>query len=210
MCMAEDPSSFLSELSQFIESDFYSNIVSTFELLVAIIALIIGGKKVYEIITDYKKKQRDAVFGYYVNLECFINRIIPLIISDDGKPLRTLYILSPNNELNSKTVNEDLYDKLSSVSLECLHYLSVASGQIPPAMNYSEWVIWKTTLKELVDCLTQFSLVKSDNHLPGLESEEGIMEYYKTINKTFTKIMRMIDVQTKKFFDVLEREAEDE
>ena len=44
-----------------LSSDLYSNIISTLELVVAIITIIIGGKKVLELISEYKKKQREAV-----------------------------------------------------------------------------------------------------------------------------------------------------
>jgi len=190
-----------------LSSDLYSNIISTLELVVAIITIIIGGKKVLELISEYKKKQREAVFGFYVNLGYFIKRIKPLVFSDDGSPLQTLYILSPNEELNGMC-EESLYQKLSNVAFECLQYMSSKADQIPPVNNLSEWIAWKGILDSFVDYLNQFYLMGSDNYLPGLNSEEDIIEYCEQFENILDQIDQRIEQETGRFFDKLKEELD--
>lgn len=190
-----------------LSSDLYSNIISTLELVVAIITIIIGGKKVLELISEYKKKQREAVFGFYVNLGYFIKRIKPLVFSDDGSPLQTLYILSPNEDLNSMSEGS-LYQKLSNVAFECLQYMSSKADQIPPVNNLAEWIAWKGILDSFVDYLNQFYLMGSDNYLPGLNSEEDIIEYCEQFKVILDQIDQRIEQETGRFFDKLKEELD--
>lgn len=66
---------FVSYLMESISSDFFANILSLFELLIAIVAFFIGGKKVLELIQDYNKRKNRAIYGFHVNLKIFIKRI---------------------------------------------------------------------------------------------------------------------------------------
>ena len=49
----------------FIGSNLFANIIATIELAVAIGTILIGGKKVSELIADYRSKQMEAAFGFY-------------------------------------------------------------------------------------------------------------------------------------------------
>ena len=191
-----------------LSSDFYSNIISSLELIVGVIAIIVGGKKVLELISEFQKKQREAVFGFYINLGYFIKRIRPLVFSDDGSPLQTLYILSPNEELNSLCESSSLYNKLSNVAFECLQYLSSKADQIPPVNNLSDWIRWKKVLDSFVDYLNQFYLMGSDNYLPGLNSEKDIIDYCEQFGKILNQIELKIAQETGEFFNDLKNELD--
>ena len=189
-----------------LSSNFYANIIATIELIVAILTIAIGGKKVLQLISEYKQKQREAVFGFYINLDYFIKRMKPLIFSDDGTPMKTLYVLSANEEINSMCGDTSFQEKLSNVALECLQYLSVKTNQIPPVDDFSEWNKWKRILDEFINYLNQFYLMGSDNHLPGLNSEEDLKNYCENVKMIFDQIDQKIEKETRKFFEDLKGE----
>lgn len=187
-----------------ISSDFYANIVASIELIIATTAIIIGGKKVSELIMEYQKKRLEATFGFYVNLGYFVKRIRPLISSDDNSPLKILYLLSPNEELNNVQGYDILGEKLSIVSQECLQYLSSKADQIPPARSEEERVAWKKTLDDFVIYLNNFFLIGSGIYLPNLGTEEKIYMYYKDIMSVLNKIENKIESETKKCFNQIQ------
>lgn len=187
-----------------VGSDFYANITATIELIVAVIALLIGGEKVSEFITEYKRKRMEAIFGFYTNLGFFIKRIRPLIAADDDTPLETLYLLSPTDELKSIKGYDILAEKLSAVSYECLQYLSSKADQIPPAHNKDERNLWKKNLDIFVNYLNQFYLIGSGISLPNLEDEKGIEIYYQGIKLVFDQIEKKVEDETVKFYEQME------
>lgn len=163
-----------------ISSDFFANIISAFELIVAIIAIRVGGKKVSEWITEFRERRTEAAFGYYMNLVYFIKRMKPLIFSDDGQALKTLYRLSATPDIRKDVDSSSmaLGKKLSNIASECLQYLSSNNNQIPPFENYVERREWKASLNTLVNYLNQFYLIDNDIHLPQLDDIDGITNYY--------------------------------
>ena len=191
----------------FISSDFYANIIATLEFAAAIIAIYIGGIKVSELITEYKRKRKEAIFGFYINLGYFIKRIRPLIASDDDCPLKTLYLLSYT--LKNVEGYDKLGEKLSTVSYECLQYLSSKADQIPPASNEAERILWKKTLDSFVNYLNQFYLIGSGVYLPNLEDEESIQTYYQEIKLVLDEIENKVETETKNFFQEMDNEHTD-
>lgn len=147
-----------SIICQIIGSDFYANIISTMELFAAIIAIVIGGEKVNELLAEYRRKRVEATFGFYINLGYFVKRIRPLISTDDNKPLTTFNLLSPNESIR-KNGYQELGEKIRQVSLECLQYLSSKSDQVPPASSNSEREEWKKNIDAFVVYLNQFYLI---------------------------------------------------
>lgn len=180
----------------FVSSDFFANLISFMEFILAIVTIIIGGEKVKEFLHEYKRKRVSAIFGFYVNLGCFIKRIRPFIVNDFGKPMKTLYLLSPSEEIRKKANGyEKLAEKLSIVSYECLQYLSTEANQVPPSdCSGTERMAWKNDINTFIDYLNQFYLIESGIHLPTLESEEGIINYCNKIQK----LLNDIEIKSKK------------
>ena len=190
-----------------VGSDFYANITATIELIVAVIAILIGGEKVSEIITEYKRKRMEAIFGFYTNLGFFIKRIRPLIAADDDTPLETLNLLSPTDELKNIEGYNILAEKLSAVSYECLQYLSSKADQIPPTHNENERNLWKNNLDMFVNYLNQFYLIGSGISLPNLEDKEDIKIYYQEIKQVLDQIEKKVEEETTKFYEQTEIDA---
>lgn len=187
-----------------IGSDFYANIIATLELAVAIIAIYVGGVKVSELFTEYRRKRKEAIFGFYVNLGYYIKRIRPLIASDDDYPLKTLYLLSYT--LKDVKGYDKLGEKLSTVSYECLQYLSSKADQIPPASNEDERILWKKNLDLFVNYLNQFYLIGSGVFLPNLNDKESIQKYYKEIKQVLDEIENKVETETQNFFQEMEND----
>lgn len=112
--------------------------------------------------------------------------------------------------LNYEVKNSEgsLYQKLSNVAFECLQYMSSKADQIPPVNNLAEWIAWKGILDSFVDYLNQFYLMGSDNYLPGLNSEEDIIEYCEQFKVILDQIDQRIEQETGRFFDKLKEELD--
>lgn len=193
-----------------VGSDFYANITATINSIVAVIAILIGGKKVSEFIIEYKRKRMEAIFGFYTNLGFFIKRIRPLIAADDDTPLETLNLLSPTDELKNIEGYDILAEKLSAVSYECLQYLSSKADQIPPAHNEDERNLWKKNLDIFVNYLNQFYLIGSGISLPNLEDKEDIKIYYQGIKQVLDQIEKKVEDEIVKFYEQMEKIDVDE
>lgn len=184
---------------EIVGSDFYANTISTIELFVAIITIVIGGKKVNELLVEYKRKRVEATFGFYTNLGYFVKRIRPLISTDDKKPLNTFNLLSPNESIREKGYQE-LGKKIRQVSFECLQYLSSKSNQVPPANNNTERKEWKENIDAFVVYLNQFYLIGSGVFLPNLSTDDGILNYYKGISGVLDYIEKKVEDETSQLF----------
>lgn len=188
-----------SIIYQIIGSDFYANIISTMELFAAIIAIVIGGEKVNELLAEYRRKRVEATFGFYINLGYFVKRIRPLISTDDNKPLTTFNLLSPNESIR-KNGYQELGEKIRQVSLECLQYLSSKSDQVPPASSNSEREEWKKNIDAFVVYLNQFYLIGSGVFLPNLSTDDGIINYYKEILRVLNYIEKKVEDEASQLF----------
>lgn len=198
------------ELYSIVNSDFFANIVSMLELILAVITVIIGGEKVKEFIHEYKRKRVNAIFGFYINLGYFIKRLRPLIMNDSGKPMKTLYLLSPSNEIQKQAKGfEQIGNKLSDVAYECLQYLSTEANQIPPSdYNDTQRMEWKKEIDVFVVYLNQFYLIGSGIHLPTLESEDGIINYCNKIRDILNDIEKKAEKATEDFYKDMINEKE--
>lgn len=192
-----------------ISSDLYANVIESIELIVAVTTIIIGGNKLSELIAEYQRKRLEATFGFYVNLGYYVKRIRLLISADDNSPLKTLYLLSPKDELKDIKGYDILGDKLSTVSQECLQYLSSKADQIPPANSEEERIAWEKTLDEFVVYLNHFFLIGSGISLPNLGTEDNIRIYFEDIMKVLSDIENKIESETKKCFIQIQSELKE-
>lgn len=198
-------------VNRLVGSDFFANLISLLELILAIVTIIIGGEKVKEFIQEYKRKRVSATFGFYVNLGYFIKRLRPLIVNDSGKPMKTLYLLSPSDEIQKQAKGfEQLGNKLSTVAYECLQYLSTEANQVPPSDYNVERAVWKNEIDVFVDYLNQFYLIGSGIHLPTLESEDGVISYCNKILSILDNIERKANKAREDFYQDMMKENDGE
>lgn len=115
-------------------------------------------------------------------------------------------MLSPSQKLASIKGYDDLGDKLSAVSLECLQYLSSMTNQIPPATTNTDRQNWKKTLDQFIKYLNDFYLIGTGISLPELSTKDGIDRYYNAIKEILDKIEYTAEEEAKKFFDDLIQE----
>lgn len=185
---------FLKILYKIGSSDFIANIISFFSLLVAVIALFIGGKKVSEALSEYKRKKRTAVFSYHINMKIFIMRLKRLISNNQSKPMRSLYLFSSEDNIRAKGEGyEKIAEKLVELSQKMLDYLSTESNQIPASITDREAEKWDKLIEKLIDFLADFLLYGTDSYLSEFDSEEGILSYHKKLICVLDEMLILID-----------------
>ncbi len=194
---------------KFLASDIFANCISFLGLVVAVITLIIGGIKVHEVLTDFNKKKRNAVFGYYINLKIFINRLIRLTLNNQNNALGHIYLLSSNEELRKKNIScKELSLKLSTLSEKFLDYLSSTSDQIPIASNEKEDESWSDLIEKLTVFLCDFLLFDSGVYLPNLNTEDSINEYCNNLNSILQNLLALIEKSKKEFWDEISEDTD--
>ena len=163
-----------------ISSDFIANIIAFISLVITIVALVIGGKKVSEALEEYRKKKRAAVFSYHMNMKIFIMRLKRLVTNSEGEPIKSLYLFSSEEEIRQNGYGyEGMAERLVDLSKKLLDYLSTESDQIPASSTDADLEIWDNLIDKLVDFLSDFLLYNTDCYLAGFDYEEGIKEYHK-------------------------------
>ena len=187
-------------LANIIGSDVVANAISFSSVMVAILALCIGGKKVNEILNEYKKKQRNAIFGYHSNLNIFIMRLKRLISDSQGKPISVIYLFSGEEKLRRKGNGyERIADNLCKLSHEFLDYLSLESEQIPATINTLEDEEWDNLIEILVEYLTDFVLYETNAYISKLDSEESIEMYHRNLIQILDQLLCLIKSVKEKF-----------
>lgn len=197
---------FIDSIVESMSSDFFANIISLFEFICTLLALLIGVEKVSELLREHNKMKRQAIFSYHINLKIYIRRIKKLLSDSQNYPLKTLYFFSPIDDIRSEgqgyeRLVEDLYD----LSKDFLSYLSSKSDQIPAAES-NKIKQWNGLIETLVDYLTDFTLYKSGAYIPTLRNHEGIKLYHDNVLKNLNDIINMIQELEKEYIDDLNNE----
>lgn len=195
-----------NQLYEFIASDFFSNTIAFFALISAVVAIYVGRTKLSEILSEYKKRRREATFGFYVNLSCYIKRLRPLVIKIVGNKkegMESLYLLSPLKTLQDKG-QKILGEQLRDIARECLHYLSTQSNQIPPADNTEQWKEWKSELDYFTNALVWFSLIGMKVYRPDFGSKENIDFFSQTFSGVLNNLEEVVTGEADTFFSKLQ------
>lgn len=199
----------LTCFTEVIGSNYFANVLSFLEFIVALTALVIGGKKVSELISEYNARKHQAIFSYHINLKIYIKRIKKLTTDNTGAPLKTLYQLSSIKVLRDESNGyETLSKNLYNISQNFLNYLSSTSEQIPATDDYSKIKKWDALLEKMVDFLLDFTLYGSGAYLPSLKDTNSIIAYHHDLINTLTNIEKMIKVIENKYINELKNERE--
>lgn len=191
---------FIEKFIHAISSDFTANINSIIGTIIAIIGILIGGKKVTDFISAFKKKKFDAAFGYYINFETYIKRVLFLIRSDNNTPQHIIYQLSANEDLRkNETHKNNLVSKLEKLATEFLSYLSTANEQVPATKGIAEFKEWNENYSTLIEYLNWFSTI-DEIYNPSLDSEEKVNQFFDKIIKVFSYFEEKIHTQKELMF----------
>lgn len=196
----------LSELSNAIESNLFSNSISFFSFILAAFTLIAGGKKVSEFLIEYQKRRDKAVFCFHSNMEVYIMRLERLIKDSDGKMSKVFFLFSAEEELKKKGKGyEKSIKKLSSVSESFLNFLSNSDEQIPPvdASNPDKLTEWYDELENLIGYLNDFQLHDLGGCIPDMDTEEQAKEYFAEIIATLDYLNTNIKTAKEKYLENL-------
>lgn len=187
---------------EWLQSPFLDIGIRLAELVLAVITVILGSKKVGDFFDEYRERRRSAAFGFYVNLGYYVKRLRTLVFSDSGKPIMSLYLLSPSEEIQKKANGyESLGQLLSTTAYECLRYLSTESNQVPPFQEESKRRDWRKQLDKLVEYLNQFCMIGKKVYFPVLGTEEGITTYCNEIQVTLDDIEHCIEEAVEQIYD---------
>lgn len=200
---------YLRDLVENISSDFFANVLSFLELLIALVAFVMGVDKVSKLIKQYNNQKNSAIFSFHVNLKIYIKRIRKLTTNNKEAPLKTLYLLSPNEKIRCETEGyENLALELCDISHKLLDFLSSKSEQIPATNDYSKIGEWNKLIESLVDILLDFTLLNTGAYLPAFKDIDGINNYHRKLTEVLKKIEEMIDDVESKYIQDLENEQE--
>lgn len=183
-----------------ISSDCFANLISFFSLIVALIALFIGGKKVSEALLEYQRKKRAAVFSYHINMKVFIIRLKRLISSNQRKPMKNLFLFSSEDKIRAEGIGyEKIAERLVDLSQKILDYLSTEPNQIPASITGNETKQWDSLIEELINYLADFLLYNTDSYLPQFDNIEGIESYYKSLMNVLDNMLVLINKSKNEF-----------
>ena len=187
---------------EIIGSEFVSNINSIAGTLVGICAIVVGCVKTSDFFSNFKKKKQNAYFGFYVNMETFIQQMRYLIESNTGAPLATIYYLSPNDELreSGNIPGKNLIIKIEKLSLDFLNYLSTSHEQIPVVNNAEEMDVWNKNYTKLIGYLNMFSSI-GVTFVPNLNNDDDINKLIGDIINVFDYFDDLIKVERKRIFE---------
>lgn len=184
----------LKVLYNSISSDFVANILSFGSLVVAIAALVIGGKKVSEALEEYKRKKRTAVFSYHANMRIFIMRLKRLVTDSQSKPSKSMYLYSSDTQIREMGIGyEKMAEKLANLSQKMLDYLSTESDQIPASSEVADVEEWDKLMEDLVNFLSDFLLYDTNSYLPDFDSEENIVNYHNELTMILDGMLELIE-----------------
>jgi hypothetical protein len=165
----------------FFGSDTFANLLTLAGIVIALIGLI----NLNELVKRYKSKQQDASFGYYTNLDCFLDRIKQLISDDDNKSIGVLGLLSSNKEYKKAAKSDEVMiisaKRLIDVSTNLLDYISNESNLVPPCNNIEEAEEWYKDLKILITYLNCFTQILDGFSTPEIVDKESENQYCKKI-----------------------------
>ena len=185
----------LETIFEFISTDYFSNVISFLGLVVTLMTIYIGGNKVSEFYEEYKKKQYNALFGYYTNLKYYILRLKKVTTTSSNVPLGCVYLLSSNESVkNLGNGCESVAQKLSLLSQEILSYLCNHPEQIPIGKSKEDVTLWNNLIEQLIQYLSNFVFINTDINLPELNTKESADEYHKNFISILDQITNMIDL----------------
>lgn len=193
----------MENVSITITNECFSDFIALVELIIEIVALIIGGIKVFQFFDEYKAKKFDATFGYYANLRVYIKRLRNLTTTNNIEPLGNIFLLSANEHIQKKGF-EDLAKELSDLSNKFLDYLCLKSEQIPIAESKDEAKRWNNLIDTLSNYLTDFILYDTGAYVVELSDEECVKEYHKKFLKTLDAIDVLINDDIEKIWGDIE------
>ena len=146
-----------------------------------------------EVIEEYKRKKRTAVFSYHMNMKIFIMRLKRLVTNSEGKPIKSLYLFSSEDEIRENGIGyEKMAERLVDLSKKMLDYLSTESDQIPASSTDEDIETWDCLIDKLVDFLSDFLLYDTDAYLAGFDNKQGIDDYHKEFIKVLDDIIKLI------------------
>jgi hypothetical protein len=163
-----------------IGSDAFANLLS----LAGILLVVIGMFGLGEFAKSHEKQRHDASFGYYTNLDCFLECIKALILDDEGNSIGVLALFSPNEEYRCLRTPDPIKKsgrRLSKIAGDLLKYISTEKNLIPPCNDILETENWYKKFKVLVKHLNYFLLLNDDFRNPAVYDKETEAEYCRSI-----------------------------
>jgi len=163
---------------------------------------------VSELVTEFTKRRRAAVFNFYSHMRSYLARLEALTVDGDKDPLKSLYILSPTDSIRNMSNGTDLLGKrLCNLACEFLQYLSTKGEQVPPANTKDEWEKWDSKINLLREYLNDFLLIGTGETLPHFNTEDDIENEIRRLLCITKDIDGIIQMEIDKFFEEIEGES---
>ncbi|MDR2712118.1 MAG: hypothetical protein LBB91_03270 [Clostridiales bacterium] len=174
----------------FFEGGLFANILSFTTLLVAVLVLVIGGR---ELIIEFKKRRRHAIFSYYSGLRHYFLRLDILIRNKDKVINPYLYRMSASDR-ETKLQGRRICD----LAEKFLDYLSTKDEQVPPIGKHEGWKKWDKLVERLTRLLDSLIMLGKGSVAFDSLSSKKKKDYIDTLVNEFS------DLRTKMECSIIE------
>lgn len=176
------------------ESTLFANLIDSLGVAATALAVLIGGRKMSELLIDYKKRKQRAVHSYHANLKVYLIRLKNLVSDSQNNPQKNLCLLSANEKMRAHGAgNEEMAKRLRVLSEKLLGFLSSTPDQLPAGSEEKEEDAWYCHLESLIGYLIDFSAYGSGGFLPGLNKEKELHTYHEKFESVVDSILRLIE-----------------
>lgn len=177
---------------------FLENNPVFFEIIFSILTAVLGAITILIGIKNYiKDTQREAQFGFYINLLVLLERIDCLL---KEYPQVTEFLFSP--EARKKLFGVEMPEERAKIIIpiftslceEFLNYVSTSSNNVPPAKKKSEeWKLWYKNIIMLTDFFQKCKFIGT-NLTPYVNSEkkQAYNDELSNVTNAISKIKKQL------------------
>lgn len=166
------------------------NVISIIDLSVSICMLIIGIIGVI-CVYSYRKHQKEAVYGFYINIKTFLAAFQLYTHSGTNLPVDWMHILGKKKE----DISEEERATIKPITDICsifYKFLSTTSNQIPPSRKTKEIKKWNSAFDNLRGRLVE--IINYDLQAYPNWGENKIQETYTNLNQSISDILELIKI----------------
>jgi len=187
---------------KFLLGDVYQHLISSLSLLISFAALV-GG---FVLSMEFRKRKRDARYGYYVNLETMLSRLRGAICVAEEKPNYALYRKMSNNPNHQEEIKGPQPEQVKKHAVRILNYFSEKSNIVPAGRNTAERIKWKQAITTVRVNVAEFEKYNagdiisdfSDEEIVNGQERKKVDIFHENLIQAIKEISRIIKVENER------------